>query len=100
MSVYRTPEVEDHPLDWVDINHPLNRISLPFYNLALEINRRRRLIASVAAALVAIIIPTLFFLTVAHVPYLHWVPQFMRLVFKFIDDINDVIYIVTARSWN
>ena len=100
MSVYKTPEVEDHPLDWVDINHPLNRISLPFYNLALEIHRRC-LITSVAAAVVAITIPLLFFLTAAHLPYMyfHWVPKFMRLVTKLID-INDVICVVTGGSWS
>ena len=101
MSVYKTPEVEDHPLDWVDINHPLNRISLPFYNLALQIHRRRCLITSVAAAVVAITIPLLFFLTAAHLPYMyfHWVPKFMRLVTKLID-INDVICVVTGGSWS
>ncbi len=91
MPRYKSPEVEDHPLDWVDINHPVNRISLPFYNLALEIHRRRCLIASIAMALVAITIPTLYILTEVHLPCFHWVPKFMRLVFKFTADINVVI---------
>ena len=80
MVYYKAPEPKDDPSDWVDINHPLNRISLPVYNLGLEIQDKGWYIWAFLIALLSATAAAICVLTVIHVPHFYWIPKLMRLV--------------------
>ncbi len=80
MANYRSPASADDHSDWVDINHPLNRISLPLYNLGLEVEKRRWYVVAVLVALVSSLTAVILILTLAHTPRFYWITQYMRLV--------------------
>ena len=80
MVYYKAAEPIDDPSDWVDINHPLNRISLPLYNLGLQIQDKGWCIHAFLIAGLSTLTAVICVLTVVHVPQFYWIPKLMRSV--------------------
>ncbi len=80
MANHRSSAPADDHSDWVDTSHPLNCISLPLYNLGMEVQKRRWYLGAVLAALVSSLTAGMLVLTVAHTPRFYWITQYMRLV--------------------